>query len=501
VAISNLTRVLHQAVVVDVFSNPALLSDKQKNIIKNKVGNHTFCDKMPRNAISAIRLDADGTASLDNKPVIFYPFFSGHLAMPIKPGERVFIIYENANAPNEPVGADILGYWITRVSANINIDDLNYTCQERTPPITAKDQIRQIIDGTAVEDVPGFPNGTSVEGRVLKNPNGFEEIVTSAFAFRNIDDGDDVWESKVDQASPLTATEFTGEPVPRYSKVCSDLVLQGSNNTLIALTEDIAAKSEGGSTILGAGSIDIVAGRGVGSGNVVTPIANTREYEETDKKVDIATSAEGDLDFLTDLSRVYVSMKSNVDDLFGLTYAFGDDIVPPKVGVASTTVKSDEVRVVARDSGSIRLVKKSTDDASFCEVNLLSDNRIAIDAEKIYLGYDTGDTVSEVTTLATDTSGLYTSLAPGLMSSPDEGNGAGGIYTSGHGTGAEGNRAVRGDHLLHAFTVFLGSASTAISLVRGNMGGPIPGMDELMGAFIVLHSNIEASLSNSVFLK
>ena len=38
--------------------------------------------------------------------------------------------------------------------------------------------------------------------------------------------------------------EFIGEPVPSYSKRCGDLVLQGSNNTLISLGTDRSFKNE-----------------------------------------------------------------------------------------------------------------------------------------------------------------------------------------------------------------------------------------------------------------
>ena len=487
-SVSNVTRVLHQATVVDVISNPGQLTEKQKNILKSKVANGAFIDRMPRNSILAVVLDPDGTASLSDKAVVLFPLFSGHLCMPIKPGERVFVIYENAKRPSASVGKDILGFWITRISTNINIDDVNYTCMERTPSITSKTRLQNEMEGTAVDDVPAFPNGPGpVASQVFQNRDGFEEIVNSAYAFRNTSDEQDLWEAKVDQSSPAKAVEFTGEAVPRYSKICSDLCLQGSNNTLIALTEDKLARESGGDEIAAAGSIDIVAGRGQSPLNLVPPITNTRGYPEADKNSDSLTPTEGDIDFLTDLSRVYISMKTNPDGDFGLTYSH--EIATSVIEVPSIVIKSDELRLVARSTGSVRLIKEGGP----CEISMLGDNAIAMDGTKIYLGYDTGTAVSETTTLAVDTSGLYTNLGPDLF--------GGAVYTSGYGTGAEGNRAVRGDHLLHAFTVFLGSASTAISLVRGNMGGPIPGMDELIGAFIVLHSNIEASLSNDVFLK
>ena len=219
-----------------------------------------------------------------------------------------------------------------------------------------------------------------------KNKSGFDEIVKSAYAFRNAADSPEDWESKVDQASPLTAAEFTGEPVPRYSKTCSDLCIQGSNNTLIALTEDPATRKAGASesgAIEGAGTIDIVAGRGFGTTNAVTPISNTRDYSETDKKSDVATPVEGEIDFVTDLSRVYVSMKANPDDDFGLTYSHST-IASSVTEIPAIVIKSDEIRLVARETGSVRLIKEG----GLCEISMLADDSIAMDASKIYLGHN-----------------------------------------------------------------------------------------------------------------
>mgnify|MGYP003978070191 CR=1 FL=1 len=461
--ISSLTKVLHQATVVDVFSNPSQLTVKQKNILIGKVANIDFADKMPRNSIAAVILDSDGTAILDSQTVILYPFFSGHLAMPIKPGERVFVMYENAQSPDKSVGNGVLGYWITRISANIDIDDTNYTCMERTPSVVVKSPNMDSFEGTTPEGVPNFPNGPGpVEKQIFKNKTGFDEIVKSAYAFRNAADAPEDWESKIDQASPTTAAEFTGEPVPRYSKTCSDLCIQGSNNTLIALTEDPATRkadaAESGE-INAAGTIDIVAGRGYGLTNAVTPIANTREYDETDKKVDVAIPTEGEIDFITDLSRVYVSMKANPDIDFGLIYSHAT--ATAAVEVPSIVIKSDEIRLVARETGSVRLVKEG----GLCEISMLADNSIAMEGSKVYLGL--------------------------------------------HSVGAENEKALLGNKFLlavQAFATAFGDALTSTTPGVSPIGNlatplidmPITGITATLGDFA---DAVEEALSSTVFVK
>jgi len=250
-------------------------------------------------------------------------------------------------------------------------------------------------------DIPNFPNGRETqETFTLSDPLAYEEIVESSISY-NVD--------------------FTPEPVPRFTKRCPDLVLQGSNNTLICLGEDRgwvnsadAASAESSNATKGEGesrgqqgTIDIVAGRGrrMSAGAPVAPaardapentapaiIANTRGYLEVDKNPVINIGGidsnrqfdptEGDPNFESDASRVYVSMNTSGDDNFGLTYENADAKAP--VGdKAYVILKSDEIRIVSREGGSIRFVKEGENQ---CEVSMLSNGNLAIDAPKVFLG-------------------------------------------------------------------------------------------------------------------
>ena len=121
-----------------------------------------------------------------------------------------------------------------------------------------------------------------------------------------------------------------GEPVPRFTKRCSDLVLQGSNNALISLGEDRTGDAYvNDKAVTGKGTIDIVAGRGQEGSNANTspPVfPNTRGYSEVNKSPDITDPkakellSEGDPNFETDSSRIYVSMKTDGDANFNLEY-------------------------------------------------------------------------------------------------------------------------------------------------------------------------------------
>tara|TARA_Y100001963_G_scaffold157443_1_gene253686 strand:- start:24 stop:1484 length:1461 start_codon:yes stop_codon:yes gene_type:complete len=386
-------RILHIAVVSEVFSNPAALTPKQKNDFKTGayrgVSNSHFIDTMPRNSISAILIDPDSGAALSDTPMVLYPFFSAHLAMPVKPGEKVFVIFPSATSPGEQGGSKItssIGFWITRITTNIDIDDVNYTHQDRVVPIKAGTSLVDRYSGTEAATL-GFPNGTPGDPsrRTLPSEDGYDQIVKGSYAFRKVSLAEQgTWEGKPDQSAPNSALEWTGEPVPRFSKDCADLVLQGSNNTLIRLGRDTAPAGRESETpaqgfLAGTGTIDIVAGRGAITGTTPASALNDREYEETDKNPANSISTEGAANLEADLSRVYVSMKTSPDAALGLSYSHS---VPAAEEVPSIIIKSDEVRLVARETGSVRLVKEG----GTCELSMLPDNTVAINGSKVYLG-------------------------------------------------------------------------------------------------------------------
>ena len=280
---------------------------------------------------------------------------------------------------------------------------------------------------------------------------------------------------------------ITYEPVPRFTKRPGDLVIQGSNNTLICLGEDrgyakdivtevkdaiassalnsgasLAQLGAKGETIeevpadgeqppnerTRAGSIDIVAGRGrflpepdkKSESTAPRIIENSRKYLEVDKNPigagqeelgqagetkenRLENPAEGDPDFHNDASRIYVSMNTLPDINFSLEYPQippvgdsndGADIeileeLAEGIGQAAVVVKSDEVRIIARQeplddddaadppaksgetvNGSIKIIKEGIADdeegkGRACII-MQPDGVIMIDGPKIVIG-------------------------------------------------------------------------------------------------------------------
>tara|TARA_Y100000034_G_scaffold93721_1_gene113476 strand:- start:48 stop:1337 length:1290 start_codon:yes stop_codon:yes gene_type:complete len=345
----NTQQFLVTGIVVEFISNPA---EQRSQIIDiaGSISNSSYINRMPRNS-AVVRL-----VGIDTQPMICYPFFSPHFCLPIKAGEQVWIMFPEGRISS-------LGYWMTRKATDITVDDINYTHLDRVSKYGAESpEIDQVFDPAT------FPLGqdSNPEHNTLPGSDPYEAIVDKSVAHN---------------------TQFSGEPIPRFSKMCGDLTIQGSNNTLISLGSDRDGDPFSGTGDKLAGSIDIVAGRGMTTATSPTSVVeNTRGYEETDKaphltgKALFDNPAEGDPDFNNDLSRIYLSMNTNGDDNFSLTYPDSIESVTSK---PYAIVKSDEVRLIARETGSIRITKEGSNKAV---ITMLSDGKILIDSSNVMIG-------------------------------------------------------------------------------------------------------------------
>ena len=338
---------------------------------------------IPRNSVLVSLINA-GRAKSESKLTLCFPFFPPYLQFPVKPGEQIWVISE------KPTQQMTYLYWMCMITGPGFVDDINYTHLDR-----------QILpDPMAI--TASFPNADGVENHfTLPGADAYDNIVLNS----------------------SSSLSFNPEPVPRLTKRPGDLVLQGSNNTLILMSDDRgwgadenpsdsdtsnASKTEEEVEKILAGSIDVVAGRGrfltepevdalpVGTSPIV--IENAREEQETGKY--FLNPVEGDPDFVNDSSRVYVSMNTNGDEKLGLEYPSIDGAdVEPVVDSPYVIIKSDEIRIVARKNdgeginGSIKIVKEGEEGEDKAVIVIQPDGSILISGPKVSLGTgDTGDT-------------------------------------------------------------------------------------------------------------
>lgn len=368
-----------KAVVVDVLIDPTANGVPSLNIFDGtKVKNDRYAGIAPRNSIMAM-IVSDGAAKKDGGAIVCFPFFPPHLSMPVNPGETVWVMTDSVT------GEAPLYYWVCRVSEPDFVDDINYTHSDRrfqgNKARGTADRARLASDD-ASSYRPGFPNGAGTRDSTTLpgDQDAYDTIVNHSLAY----------------------VQTVNEPVPRFCKRPGDLVLQGSNNTLISLgyarespspsaTTTSAIENDPGLQKRSTGTVDIVAGRGQGTTTAPSQIENSRGYSEVDKapgRTSLATQlgSEGDPDFITDLSRLLVSMRSDVDADFALTPYSGNTVTSAVNDDAFVVAKSNNVRVVARQNGTVRIVKEGANSAT---IQIESDGTIIVDGPKIVIGSGT----------------------------------------------------------------------------------------------------------------
>ena len=377
------SRVFYTAVVCDFYSNPADLANYHKSSLRGSgetpgVQNPEYVDRMPRNSISAY-IVSDGRGKF-KRPYIFYPFFSPHLCLPVKPGEQVWVIFETLR------GGNSLGYWITRKCVDMQVDDLNFTHADRVGSVQVMSD--EVESQSTIGDLPlgslfssdqggstdenfigpSFPNGSlgNSSGRTLKDRLQYSEIISLSEALGNVG----------------YCNQFIGEPVPRFSKAVGDVVLQGSNNAMIVLgSERIGPINTGipdtettnpfpgGLPEGGQGAIDIVVGRGqteeTAAFSAPDGVLNTRGYHEIPKNAIESESGEenaheGNPDFINDLSRIYMSMKTSADQNFSINI---ENVEHSEGSKPAIVLKSTQLRMVASEDLKIVIGEEGTGSA------------------------------------------------------------------------------------------------------------------------------------------
>ncbi|MDB4337460.1 hypothetical protein OAA09_00420 [bacterium] len=422
---------------------------------------------LPINAIEA-KLVPGGELQL------FYPMFSSHLMLPVKPGEYVWVLFpessdsEKSDSPgsmmgenaertiidsstdggtkagnllrqsrasqaegpvfkkalvirvygawdesidNNTLGPDFApddygGYWLSRVPGTRLSEDVNLTIgdrdiDERLPAYYTDPTNPEILGDEEYQ--PLFPNGRTILGHKVDTKLDKQDLTI-----------------KTDPAQVarayLDSSAITHEPVPILNKNPGDLVFQGSNNTAIVLGEGPVINEEYSS-----GGIDIVAGRGHGV-NMPQTIENMFGVLEKDKVPELSglspNSGEGDMDYILDLSRIFVSSYCHVDSIFcaptiaGASENLTFSTTAPSVNGRTVTlineeneenpmsslaietagpaaaIKSDHIRIVGRET--IRFIVESPDGPGTApEITMHKDGNIFIRPGKngqLYLG-------------------------------------------------------------------------------------------------------------------
>lgn len=339
----------YRMVVLEVIFDPTTIDQTTAEYYEHDLGvsNPDMARALPRNSIIAKRV-TDGTQSAGDRPMFLFPFFPSHLSLPCKVGEHVWAIFESPQKVHD------LGYWMCRVPVPGYVDDVNHSHAPREFDPTFTPGTRD--KGSAepkYEFRNGIPDDDGNGGRVTRPETAY------------IDDDDAAYERLRKETNASAVTTY--ESVPRYKKRPADMAFEGTNNTLIVLGQDrtgpaakFSSDQQKGSRAAApdgdqrgdAGAIDIVVGRGQTQKTGGTPVDNTLNTKEIAKAPASKLAAgEGDPDFVTDRSRIYIAQRTSVDKNFALDKFNGDKlgIKDGNKGDGATVIKSDKVRIVGRE--------------------------------------------------------------------------------------------------------------------------------------------------------
>jgi len=351
-----------RALVTDVLTNPASKVGTRKTVSEyaGKVAGDENLKHLPRNSI-VVKILSNGESKSnggDDGEVICYPFFSSHFSMPVKPGEEVWVMFEEYSPP----GRSAIGYWISRVHGPRHVEDVNYAYNRRTyktstsSATTKKRTSDKFADreseATQSNDASSPKQLDSTESPTT-NPSEMIELIEYAKKIHRFD------------------------AIPRYTKRPGDFVMQGSNNSLIMLGEergrtgkaDINQSESTNDVLVGKPAIDMVVGRKTTSTTktVLMELLNP----EVDKRVGSDESlGEGDANFADDAARVYITAASDKES--GPDYLLSlkppVDVVMPTIKIDNKdakvgsffVAKADNLRLISRNS--IKMVKEPTTD-------------------------------------------------------------------------------------------------------------------------------------------
>lgn len=441
-------------IVLDVVSDPNadnVDEEKKQKWHEMHVTNMQYADVLPRNTIVAQRVGEE------SNPMFVFPFFPSHLALPCKAGECVWVMSENPAA----VSSDI-AYWFCRVVEPHTADDVNHShpgrSSEGTIAPSTKDRMDSDKDGTAES---GENVWYELRNGLVRVQGG--ERVTSSTGVILKGEREDVFETIATESDASKSTTY--ESVPRFRKRPADIALEGSNNTLIVLGTDRTGpvlhslRDLKGS---GAGSIDIVVGRGQtddtsGKAASTTSIKNaagkkkgTEIKKELNKSPDVLAPSEGDVDLKNDRSRISVSQRTTVDENYGLSsYNSSSSVSDSPLGDAAVVIKTDKVRIIARsdaeilvkgfemskDNGRLDRKDEKDDNTAWASITIKSNGDIVVrpsDKGYLKLGDDSADRALLCTDLpATVADGKVLPTTPPLTNTMGGRFGGTGIATQG----------------------------------------------------------------------
>ena len=185
---------------------------------------------------------------------ISLPFFSSHFKTPVKVGEYIWVYpYSQGVADN---AYEINSYWLSRIHGYAQTEDVNFTFNDRDVLLDLPNlDLSQLANTTLSE------TGKAKKRRDQKARN---KDLAETIVKPNIDFGTSTFELDTIEESYLSSSVLNSNSrsIPHVTKKSNDLVLQGSNNTLIRLSTENSNSENYTSKGSNTGEITIASGIG-----------------------------------------------------------------------------------------------------------------------------------------------------------------------------------------------------------------------------------------------
>ncbi len=394
----------YRYVVLETIFDPTIIDQNKIAYFEHslQVSNIHLANVLPRNTIIAKRVMTSNTAA--STPAMFlFPFFPPALSLPCQPGEHVWVIFENqAGTKND------LGFWMCRIVEPGFVEDANHTHAPRGLDPKFSPGIKEQFDENTVPKYE-FRNGRADE----RDGDRYTIAETAVLSGE-----EDVYEKLITKTDGGRLSVL--EPVPRYRKRPGDISLEGSNNTLISLGRDrigpvanyvfdevtkakiVSSTPETDAIGTGTGAIDLVVGRGQTNFTLGNEVSSTSikgsplGVKEIGKSTNELVENEGDPDFITDRSRVYIAQRTRVDVNLGInnfnlelsngTIQGGDiekkTVQDTDTGDGAIVIKSDKIRLIARSDIEILVTGHTVRDEKGNLVSSTNEDEFAVVAIK-----------------------------------------------------------------------------------------------------------------------
>jgi hypothetical protein len=417
--------VLHRYVVLETINDPTRIDIARIEYWEHELGlkNGKIGLNLPRNSILAQRV-LDGTAPSADPPMLLYPLMPSHIAVPCKPGEHVWVMFENLDAQYSDVG-----YWMWKIVSPGHVDDVNHTHAPRAFDQSFIQSSKDAFDGQT--PTYEFRNGlVQVDNDGTRYSRGSSQFIPG---------NEDAYEKLMTDSD--SSKNSVLEPVPRFVKRADDVTLEGSNNSLIVLgtnrkaqAADWAPDSDGvmRATKTGddlepkCGTIDLVVGRVIkGTPAKSKKLDGSNFAEEIEKSPSLVDKTEGDLDYANDAARVFANQRSKIDELFDIT-RISKEVSDSSTGDSSAGMKGDKVRLIARKDIVLTVQNNSTDPADWASLIISTSGNIICIPSKTGLILMGGEdaTLSPLCSTGINAGGIIS--APPIINTMGGQNGAGG---------------------------------------------------------------------------